>query len=209
MDDTPKLEIIMDMITGLAMLVLFSGVLWHLFKKGKPVFIIYLAALFLMEVLSFFGKSNLYLFSISYFIHHLCLSCFFLILVMRQKTRVFWTLNLLLLVPMLSHMVFRKDVISYESYDRLCYNLSILGQALYVLWKFYDRKIVLNHAGLRVVLASLAFFALDFSLALSTNYLLNKPLYIVGWVWGFRALCLLVFYITLITYPSWKTGQNT
>ncbi len=197
----------MDAFSSLCVLVLFIGLTYSILKKHSFISIIYLGSILAIEMIAMYGKVNLFLFSISYYIHLFFLGYYILIHFFRWKKPIFFCISLLFLIPMTLSLIFNTEISSYQSYDRLFYIFSIIILLIATLFRFFDGKLILSNITITTLLIILFYFGIDFIIALTTNYLINEHLNLVGWIWLFRAFCLLLFYITLVNLV-WKTGKT-
>ncbi|SHJ62682.1 hypothetical protein SAMN04488508_11276 [Aquimarina spongiae] len=197
----------MDILSMLCVLVLSIGLVYSMFKKHALITIIYLVSILSIELVAIFGKVNLFLFSVSYYIHLFYLGYYILVHLFRRKKRNFLYLSLLFIIPMLLSLGFNKEISSYQSYDRLLYILCIIILLIATLFRYFDGKLFLSNTHITIFLTILFYFGIDFIIALTTNYLINEHLNLVGWIWLFRAFCLLMFYAALVNL-AWKTGKT-
>ncbi len=197
----------MDVLSTLCVLVLFIGLGYSVVKKYSFIPILYLVSIMTIELIAIIGKVNLFLFSVSYYIHLLYLGYYILVHLFRWEKRKFLYFSLLFTIPMLLSLGFNKDVSSYQSYDRLLYILCIMILLIAALFRYFDGKLFLSNAHITIFLIILFYFGIDFIIALTTNYLINEHLNLVGWIWLFRAFCLLLFYTALVNL-TWKTGKT-
>ena len=167
----------------------------------------YFAATFCLQMLSmaieyFELPTNLYLFSISYYINYLFLCSYFFKYIFRIKK---FTYNFLLIAgsaPMIVKLLNWNNIKDFEAYDWIIYDVFILVLTLLAIFKIMQlAKIEKNH--LFICFGVLAFFGLDFSVAFTMNYLVNGAYDIVSWVWILRALFLLGYFLTL-SICTWK-----
>lgn len=205
------IDTIMIAIAIINILVLVFGLIVSLKKKTLFVLTLYIAFISIIEILSLFEINSMTLFSLSYYIHVAFLVFYFSEYHLKVRKKVSFLLLLALLFPMIYILTTNADSISYESYDRLFYSLCIVVLALSMLVKYYSQKLNSTPYLVSFLLMMLLYFSLDFVIALTSNYLINEHLSIVGWVWLFRVLCISAFYIVLIlftvhhTFPKIKT----
>ncbi len=197
----------MDAFSNLCALVLLIGLVYSIVKRHSLISLIYLGSILIIEIIAAYGNVNLFLFSISYYIHLFFLSYYILIHFLRWKKNNFALISFLFLIPMILSLIFNTEITSYQSYDRLFYIFSIIILLITTLFRFFDGKLILSNTTITMLLIILFYFSIDFIIALTTNYLINEHLNLVGWIWLFRAFCLLVFYITLVNLV-WKTGKT-
>ena len=200
-------EKIIDVFSILNILILAIGFVLAVFKKQTTITISYLISIVLIELIATYGEVNLVLFSISYYLHLLYLGYYILVHLFRWKKRKFLYFSLLFTIPMLLSLGFNKEVSSYQSYDRLLYILCIIILLIVALFRYFDGRLFLSNAHITIFLIILFYFGIDFIIALTTNYLINEHLNLVGWIWLFRAFCLLLFYTALVNL-TWKTGKT-
>lgn len=203
------IDTIMIVISIINILILIIGLGIGLKKRTLFVLTLYIAFISIVEILSLFEVSSMTLFSLSYYIHVAFLVFYFSEYHLKVRKKVSLLLLLVLLFPMIYILTTNADPISYESYDRLFYSLCIVVLALSMLVKYYSQKLNSTPYLVSFLLMMLLYFSLDFVIALSTNYLINEHLSIVGWVWLFRVLCISAFYIALILFSIHHMSRKT
>lgn len=203
------IDTIMIVISIINILILIIGLGIGLKKRTLFVLTLYIAFISIVEILSLFEVSSMTLFSLSYYIHVAFLVFYFSEYHLKVRKKVSLLLLLVLLFPMIYILTTNADPISYESYDRLFYSLCIVVLALSMLVKYYSQKLNSTPYLVSFLLMMLLYFSLDFVIALSTNYLINEHLSIVGWVWLFRVLCISAFYIALILFSIHHMPRKT
>ncbi len=204
------LDMSMWVLLGITFLVLGFGVLFLSVTESKfkkiPV-IIYLGILLLIEMLSVVVfKDNLYLFSLSFFLHFSFL-VFYYFRVMFKYENILFTVLLIGVggVPMAVNLSVGYSTSSFQSYDRLLYDFIIMILSLSYFYVSLGRNDI-SKSSLVFNGFVLAFFTIDIFLAAGTNYLINESLLLVAWFWFFRAILLQLYYCSLI-YHTWKTGK--
>ncbi len=197
---------LMTICSYLSVVTLTIGAL--LFFRSKPFFFYYVIVILVIEILSFFGTSNLSLFSISYYLHF-----FFLTKYIIQKFFNWNRLNLsiflgVMTLPMIYTLIANHNTLSFKSYDRILYNFLIVLVILFAMYSYLKRVTGTISSDIFFLFATLVFFSLDFILALSTNYLIRQKIKFIEFIWLFRVICLILFYISVV-YLMWKTKENT
>lgn len=198
----------------ISVFILGSGLLLFCLKKrmrswpelGIYMFLLLLIELFSKQLGSAFENNNLIVFSISSYLHFAFLSCIYFRLF--SKSHYIW-LFLYLIIGVLPAIIFNannlKSTEEFQSYDRAIYNIVIMSYSLILIYNTLttgeERKKVLLFNS-----ATLLFFALDTFLAIATNYLIHANLDLVVWFWFVRAICLQLFYVSLI-YLIWPDGR--
>lgn len=195
-----------------SVIILSFGTLYYFARRFRshPEFGAYIIGLFLFELFSqkigVILHNNLLLFSISSFFHFL-----FLTFIYTYRLFGITRFKLLLIIvlgsiPLCISSWSSDSTSTFQSYDRLFYDLIIILYTLVFYYKIIlgsewsKHAILLNGAGL-------LFFALDLFLAAATNFLVNQNLELVSWFWTGRAICLQFFYGLLIYY-LWKDGKT-
>lgn len=191
----------------LCQLTILIGLLHCFIRKYFSSMTLYLGLILIIEIMGWFGEANLFLFSISYYIHLFFLGHYILIHLLRWERKKFIVLSLIFLTPMIYSLISNTEVTSYQSYDRIFYIFSIIILLIAVLFKYFDGKLFLSNTTITIFLTILFYFGIDFILALTTNYLVNEHLNLVGWIWLFRAFCLFLFYVAIVNL-TWKTGKT-
>ena len=208
-------EILGRILAIVSILVLFFGSSFIFLKRqneSKFNFIgIYFILLFTIELTSlvwghYYGKSGLVFFSLSFFIHFVFLSYLYLYQWIKIATK--WLILILVLgtVPLLLGQLIDIIPAQFQSYDRAIYSFLLLLYSMVSLFRSISghpmskSQMILNSG-------VFFFFALDTFLAITTNYLINESLTLVGWFWIGRALALHFFYASLIYY-IWKNGKT-
>ncbi|MFK8046017.1 MAG: hypothetical protein AB8B72_11015 [Crocinitomicaceae bacterium] len=199
---TKTFEFTMDFLTYGNLAILIFGFFFSLrfYVKG----LLYFGILISTEILSLiYIKDNLFLFSISYYIHFFCIAFYVMVEMFRIPKHYFMIAAMLMATPMLIGLATLQSMEGYHSYDRQIYNLSVILLAMIPLMRYIQGKLKIKAHEQTVLVVILCYFTLDLILALSMNYLINQPLKMVVWIWLFRALCLAAFYFSLAQF-IWK-----
>ncbi len=207
MDNSNIFEKAIDIFSILCELTILIGFIYSIIKKCSFIMILYLGSILIIETMAWFGTENLFLFSISYYIHLFFLGYYILVHLFKWKKSWFFIAAGILIIPMVLALVLNTEVASYKSYDRLFYNFCIIILLISALLRYFEGTLRLANTTITVILVILFYFSIDFIIALTTNYLINEHLNLVGWIWLFRAFCLLLFYTALV-HLTWKTGKT-
>ncbi|MFY0603167.1 MAG: hypothetical protein JXQ93_04405 [Flavobacteriaceae bacterium] len=194
------IDSMMIAIAIINVLVLMIGLVFCLKKRILFILSLYITLILIVEILSLFEINSMTLFSLSYYIHIAFLISYFFEYHLKIGKKIILLLLIILLIPMIYVLNTNTGSYSYESYDRLFYSLCIVLLALIMLVRYYSQKLINSSYLVPFLLILLLYFSLDFVIALTTNYLINEHLSIVGWVWLFRVICISIFYIILILF---------
>ncbi|MCG8573326.1 MAG: hypothetical protein MI810_00460 [Flavobacteriales bacterium] len=187
-------EGIMDGLSILNLTILTLGIIGGL-KRYKEA-TAYFGALIVFEILSVYAiQNNLFLFSLSYYLHLFCIAFYLMIMVLKLDKKLFWWILPPLIIPMILSLLFNRDATMYQSYDWQFYNLCIILFCMLAFLKQIGGKVRLTNPQLLFLSLTLFYFTLDLVLALTVNYLVNQPLSLVQGIWFFRAFCLSLFYV--------------
>lgn len=186
--------------------ILLVGCIFYLIKRpAHPIgyyFFLTLLLQVLNEVLLRYKIPNLYIISVSYYLNFVYLSIYFFQYIFQIVKRIYIPIILIGSIPMLLKLFFRDSIQDFEAYDWAFYDGWNVVLSLLALFKILQApKINKNH--LWVSFGVLAFFGLDFSLALGMNYLVNGDPGIVLWIWVIRAFVLMIYFFILSIF-TWK-----
>ncbi len=197
-----------------SIICLALGIIMYLkkFRESHHEIGIYLIILILFECFSkkvgtLLGN-NLIIFLASSFFHFCFLTQIYFNHFFKIKSSWKWSLIAVGAIPFIMQSVslYNIDTNEFQSYDRAAYDLLIVIYTLLIYLKIARQKIWTK--GLLFLNgAILLFFGLDIFLAISTNFLINQSLSVVSWFWMLRAICLQLFYVSLIYY-LWNNGKT-
>jgi hypothetical protein len=114
----------------------------------------------------------------------------------------------LILLTVLFNIAFYNNQLAatFQSYDKLFCNLTIVGYCLICFLDILKRK-KNNREVMRVNAAVLLYFSVDILISMTSNFLINEALHLVVYFWLLRLLLLLYMYLVLIQ-TLWQTGKN-
>ncbi len=202
---------IMKILFFVSIILLVSGIFILGTNRNKGYndsIIYYLIALLIIEILALtIFEQNLYLFSISSFLHFSFLIYFYfknLIQISLKKAKIIIGVGV---IPMIIALLENPNSSNYHSYDRVVYSFSIMLLGLFYFYTMLNEKVKLNNKNIRLNMFVLLFFSIDTFLAIWTNYLINENILLVAWIWMFRAIFLQLYYGSIIYY-SWQIGKT-
>lgn len=204
------------MVLGLASsLLLLVGCAIMIFPKRRRksnTVLAYLSALFIIEGSCnvhaiLFGTQNLYLFSISSYLHFAFLSVIYFKNLLNVPLRVYLPIIAIGILPLLWGLHFQSTAVGFQSFDRSFYSFSIMIYALYYWYWLIKKERLQRNSQFHFNVAVIAFFSMDAFLAVGANFLVNESLILVAGFWIVRALLLLFYYWSVIKH-SWKIGQT-
>ena len=186
-------------------LLLISG-LFLLINKPNHLIGFYLLGSFFIEIadriLPHFFETNLYLFSVSYYLNFAYLTYYYFKNIFQIKKNIYIGIIAIGSVPMLFKITFKNSLQNFEAYDWLIYDGWILVLCLISFFEILQKS-SFNKNHLLISFGVLSFFGLDFSLAIAINYLVHGNPSLVLWVWALRACILLAYFLTL-SICTWK-----
>lgn len=194
----------MDMIYYCNIIMLFIGIYVSYKVKRNMLFSFYFFSLVLAELIGkYLLGYNLYLMAIVYYTHFVCINYYLFHQILSwKKNRIknaFIIFSLPLFVSLIAHY-FNWEI---KYYDRIIYNISIIFSVLYVVYKTLSSRKLLESGQLLLLFSILGYFAIDFVIALASNYLINGEFLKVAWIWIIRAIGLFTLYYAL-TKVVWK-----
>lgn len=197
------IQIIDTLITGLSyvnMFLLFFGIIILLKNKKSSVFLLYFTLLVTIEIMALWWVKSIWLLPISCYIHVFFLTLFFLTqkLKVRQQT-VLVSLSLLAL-PLFYELFQGYSKSGYNPFSYLFYDFCIVILMLYILYRNLQESQEKISTPYYLIFITLIYFSVDFIIAVTSNYLINQHLGLVGWIWLFRALCLTLFYVSIVKF---------
>lgn len=183
-------------------IVLIIGAFIFIFKHTKHPLGYYFLGTLILQIVSLNSKTNLFLFSISYYFNYLFLSFYFFKYIFSINKKAYYGLLILGCIPMILKLLDWDNIKGFEAYDWIIYDAFILILTFLAIFKLIQKtKIQKYH--LFICFGILAFFGLDFSVAFTINYLVNGTFEIVSWIWILRALVLFGYFLTL-SICTWK-----
>ncbi len=200
------LQFYSDLFSIVLNCILIIGGLYFLTKKYRSPLGYYLLATLLLQFLGDYifklGFTNLYLFSISYYLNFLYISYYYFKYIIKIPKKVYYSILIAGSIPMWVKLLLRENLKYFEAYDWIIYDAYIVILALTGILKvIQNTKADKNH--LLISFFILAFFGLDFSVAFTMNYLVNGKPDIVLWIWHVRAIVLIGYFLTL-SICTWK-----
>lgn len=181
-------------------------------RKKSGLVLVYVALIFTIEVscnmhAMLYNTQNLYLFSISSYLHFAFLTYVFYHKLLKLSAKVFVPLILLGLVPLYFNLNPEVSIVSFQSFDRSIYSFIIMLYGLFYLYTLMRRQQLQKTKSLRFTISVVLFFSIDALLAVGANFLVNEHLALVAGFWIFRALLLHLYYWSVIYY-LWKIGKT-
>jgi len=212
--DTKELMIGLSFLSPLFLLTgIGLGLARYRKVDGKHHLILwYLLVALVIDLLSRYWSwtqnNNLVFLSVTGIVDLLFISCLYLkyFLPKNRIYLIYPTAIILLLV--LINIVFynHKLAATFQSYDKLICNVTIVGYCLICFLDILKRK-KNNRAIMRINGAVLLFFSVDILISMTSNFLINEALHLVVYFWLLRLLLLLYMYLVLI-HTLWQTGKN-
>jgi hypothetical protein len=197
------IDIIYNVIKGLSyinILLLLLGIMMLLRKQKIDLFLFYFTVLIGFEVLALFWIDSIWLLPTSSYVHVFFLTFFFFIYVLQFKQRNVLLLSFVLALPLLYELSQGYSIVKYDPFSYLFYDFCIVVLMLYLLYRNLqqtEEKVKVPYA---LIFVTIVYFSFDFVVAVTSNYLINEHLNLVGWVWLLRAFCLTTFYFFIVKF---------
>lgn len=187
-------------------ILLVGGIILLINHKKHPIGY-YLIGTFFLQIITIVLRyvleiTNLYIFSISYYLNFLYLNFYFFKYIFKINKKIYYFILSFGSFPMLLKLFFWGEIKKFEAYDWIVYDSYILILVLLAIFKLIH-KTQINKNHLLICFSILSFFGLDFSVAFTMNYLVNGTPAIVNWIWQLRAVILIGYFLTL-SICMWK-----
>ncbi|WP_281764206.1 hypothetical protein [Neptunitalea lumnitzerae] len=204
------METVSITLSSLGILILLAGCTFSIVRKKRYNFLWYFLCILLIECLSHVVADNLFLISISYYIHFIFLCNYINVPLLKWKASTSNIFIAIMAIPMIATLVSTYFFKSYIALDRVIYNFTLIILAINVLVGYFNGTINMASSVITMMLSIIAFFSIDFILALSFNYLIKENLDLVGYFWLFRLTFLLIYYgTTVYVTTTTKLSQKT
>lgn len=191
---------IMKSLSYINMLLPLLGIIILLRKRRIELFLGYFVLLIGFEALALFWIDSIWLLPISSYVHLSFLTRIFLVAPKRIKVKTQILLVSLLSLPLCYELFQGYSIEDYSPFSYLFYDFCMVVLMLYLLYLNLQKSTQKINIPYVLIFVTIVYFSFDFIVAVTSNYLINEHVNLVGWIWLFRAVCLTTFYFFMVKF---------